>query len=489
MDSMTGNIVGLSFPRNDKNLGLEPSILSVLPRGDNVVYSPRNDNLDDSKIERYLCSVYIAGMDEFRQWAAQHDPKKVVVGGYHPTRFPENFLNLAETVVMGPCDDINVTLSQSNVLYEMGHYDKSKVGNARFAEGRILRTLEPNPGMNRTYGEISDAPEKPTGRAEVLKDRILPGVLTFKNPARMDLYNIRNNQQVIPDKMPYDLATSVNTSFGCYYKCDFCCTPVMFKRLTSKPLDLIRQEVDNVKRALDEADNGHKQRFLFIRDENFTLQKDYRKRLEIIASTNAKVYLFASANTLTEEVVKALKANNVYMVCLGLEDPTKFDDYPKNKHLYDAVSILKRYGIYTYLSFIVDPTKLVGKGDGDMTGAEKGKEFYELLSKHFNALQPEMVCGNFLMPFPGTRIWDDYYWMVSEDDFKHYDSKTPFLVKNELVATKMKYFMFKAQQDYFMSELYNNKVRHFEVGDTLHLRFVELEEQMNSALKLMDLRP
>ena len=122
--------------------------------------------------------------------------------------------------------------------------------------------------------------------------------------------------------------------------------------------------------------------------------------------------------------------------------------------------------------------------------AENGKKYYDLLYERFLQLKPEMVCGNFLMPFPGTPIWDKYYHLVSKSDYKYYDSKTPFLVKNELVAAKMRYFMFEVQWRYYNSDQYNNTVRKFESEDTLHLRFLELQNQFDSMFsEIKNLRP
>jgi len=476
-------IIGLTFPENNANLGLEPSILTVLPQGENVEFSLKNIKFNDSEVEMYLCSVYIAGMDEFKKWASQHDSKKIVVGGYHPTMFPEDFLNYAEKIVMGPCDDLKETLAQKNVIFEKGHYDSNLIGNSRFVAGRILRTLKNIPGCIRVHGEIipGKEAEKPSGKSEIIKDRILPGILTFKNVPRYDLYDIKNNQQIIPDKKKDDLCSSINTSMGCPMHCDFCCTPVMFGPcLISKPIETVKKEVEMLKKRFDKADKTKKkQRFLFIRDENFTMQRDYKEKLEVIKETGAKIYLFASANTLTDEVAEVFAKNNVYMVCLGLEDPTK--DYIKNKTLYEATQRLKKKGIYVYLSFIVDPLKIVGAG--------KGKEFYDLLYKRFEELAPEMVCGNFLMPFPGTPLWDQFYHLVSKEDFKYYNSKTPFLIKNELVAMKMKYFMFDVQWKYYTSDTYK-KVRKFQTNDTLYERFLELRDEFEKMFEgIKHIRP
>jgi len=250
--------------------------------------------------------------------------------------------------------------------------------------------------------------------------------------------------------------------------------------MIDKPLELIEREVEILKHRFNKADDGKKKKFLFIRDENFTLQKNYKEKLKIIARTGAKLYLFASANTLSEKVVKTLANNNVYMICMGLEDPST--EYRKNTNLIKVMKNLKDKNIYAYLSFIVNPLNIIG--------TDKGNTFYSLLYKRFQELKPEMVCGNFLMPFPRTPLWDKYYHLISDDDFKDYDSKTPFLIRNKTVHDKMRYFMFEIQWRYYTSDLYNNEIRKFETEDTLHLRFLELKEQFEKLYnKIKSMRP
>jgi len=113
-------------------------------------------------------------------------------------------------------------------------------------------------------------------------------------------------------------------------------------------------------------------------------------------------------------------------------------------------------------------------------GREAGDHYYGKLMEAFYELKPEMVCGNFLMPFPGTKMWDKYYAYVSKEDYKYYDSKTPFLIRNETLREKMKFFMFWYQWQYYNSTTYNKEVREFAVGDTLHIRFKELYESFKS---------
>lgn len=395
----------MTFPKQNTSLGLEPSVLTVVPDGNNVEYilDYKEDKYKDEDVEYYLCSIYITGMDDFIKWSKTHSKSKIIAGGYEPTINPEDFLPYAERIIVGPCDDFNETINQ---------------------EGRIIK-----------------------------------GITSNKRIPRYDLYDVHLNQQIIPDKAKDDIVTSINTSQGCPFKCDFCCSPLMCDHIMDKPLSLVCEEVDYLKKL--------NPKFLFIRDENFPLQKDWKEKLMEIKKTGAKIYLFASANLLTEENVIFMKENNVYMVCLGLEDITV--EYGKNKKLNEVCELLHKHGIFVYLSFIVNPLKI--------NTDEKADIFYKQLLDRFYELKPEMVCGNFLMPFRGTKLWDEYKSLVSYDDFKFYDSKSAFLEKDSIRRAKDEFDMFYYQWLYYTSDFYNTLVRKFDVNDTLHLRFLELKEE------------
>ncbi|MCM1339078.1 MAG: radical SAM protein [Muribaculaceae bacterium] len=398
-----GKILGMTFPKQDTNLGLEPSILTVLPDGDNVEYllDHKVDKYPEKEVDKYLCSVYITGMEEFIEWAKKHPKEKIIAGGYEPTINPQDFLPYADRVITGPCDSFNDTMAQS---------------------GRIVKGIT--------------------------KNQRIP---------RYDLYDLKLNQQIIPDKMPNDIVTSINTSEGCPNNCDFCCSPLMVNRIMSKPTELVEEEISYLKQ--------YEPKWIFIRDENFPLQRDWKQKLAAISKLDAKIYLFASANLLNDDTLKFMKDNNVYMTCLGLEDITT--EYAKNRKLDEVCENLYKYGIYKYLSFIVDPTKV--------NTDEKSDAYYTKLMQRFADLCPEMVCGNFLMPFRGTKLWDKYKHLVSFDDYKEYNSKSAFLEKDPERKLVDEFNMFKYQWQYYMSELYKS-IREFQTGDTLHLRFLELKE-------------
>ena len=401
-------IIAMTFPKQNLSLGLEPSILTVVPNDTNLcqvkyILDPYHIPYDEDDIVGYMCSVYITGMHEFFEWARKHDINKIIVGGYEPTINPTAFKYYANKIITGPCDDFWSTVVQA---------------------GQVV------PGITRNW-------------------RI----------PRYDLYDVRLNQQIIPDKQKDDIVTSINTSQGCPFKCDFCCSPLMCDHIMSKPIELVQEEINYLKTL--------KPKFIFIRDENFPLQKDWKEKLAIINQLDAKIYLFASSNLCTEENVQYMKKHGVYMICLGLEDITV--QYGKNKGLDKTCELLHQYGIYVYLSFIVNPTKI--------NTDEKSEEFYDKLLKRFYELKPEMVCGNFLMPFRGTKLWDEYQHLVEEKDFDDYDSKSAFLEKDPERRKKNEFDMFYYQWKYYTSEFYREHVRRFNTHDTLHLRFLELKEE------------
>ena len=401
----------MTFPIQDVNLGLEPSILTVVPNDTENVKVKYLLNQYECKYKEedvlyYMCSIYITGMQDFIEWSKLHDKSKIIAGGYEPTINPEEFLPYTNKVIVGPCDNFNATIAQ---------------------EGNIVKGITNN----------------------------------WRIP-RYDLYDVKLNQQIIPEKQKDDIVTSINTSQGCPFKCDFCCSPLMCDHIMSKPLSLVQEEINYLKTT--------NAKFIFIRDENFPLQKDWKEKLAIINQLSAKIYLFASSNLCTEENVKYMKEHGVYMICLGLEDITV--QYGKNKELDKTCELLHKYGIYVYLSFIVNPIKI--------NTDEKSKEFYNKLLKRFYELKPEMVCGNFLMPFRGTKLWDDYKDLVTKEDFKYYNSKSAFLEKNPERRKKDEYDMFYYQWLYYNSEFYNTKIRKFNIHDTLHLRFLELKEEFKS---------
>jgi hypothetical protein len=68
------------------------------------------------------------------------------------------------------------------------------------------------------------------------------------------------------------------------------------------------------------------------------------------------------------------------------------------------------------------------------------------------------------------------------DNYKDYDSKSAFLIKNPVLRKKMEFFMYYYQAKYYRSSFYKENVRTFckenaDEQDTLCERFMELDSK------------
>ena len=80
---MKKKILAMTFPKQNTSLGLESSILTVVPNDKDeyeveYILEQWNIKYSEDDIKYYMCSVYITGMIEFFNWAKKHDKNKKV---------------------------------------------------------------------------------------------------------------------------------------------------------------------------------------------------------------------------------------------------------------------------------------------------------------------------------------------------------------------------------------------------------------------------
>lgn len=392
----------MSFGGSSGEVYCEPSVLNVVSRDHDVKWLDQSGTLSYQFADMYLCSVYTAGYFKFIEWKNTFAiPKdRIAVGGYHPSSAPEDFVGYADYIVKGACDDIVATLSKGK--------------------------------------------------------GIINGIFTGTNVPNRSCYSVSRNIQALPDYYEEELLTSVATSFGCPFRCDFCATPTISPKLASRTLDSIEAETHDMPQSS----------VMFIRDENFLKNKDWKERLDILKRKTDKLYLFSSSDMLTKETVRELKNRKVWMVSLGLEDVTK--EYTKNRNLDSAVRNLKNAGVYTDISFIINPAFRQGFVDGIL----------DKLMERLKCYMPERICGNFLIPYPGTKVWNEYKFMLKYEDYPYMTGKYALLEPDYLIRNDLEEKLIQFQLDYFMSKEYN-QVRNFECNDTLHNIFKSLQSKIN----------
>jgi radical SAM superfamily enzyme YgiQ (UPF0313 family) len=298
------------------------------------------------------------------------------------------------------------------------------------------------------------------GNIEEILDMPNGGVIPGKAVHRLmdrSLLKMEDMQQVYPDVMPHMNVGSSVSSVGCPYDCDFCATPQMSgRKMTAYDVELIEEDIANLKKYNTNA--------VFIRDESFATHPNFDQAVKLYGEANFDVlYSFGTAAAMNERKIKTLADSNWHSLCLGLEDV--HTTYKKNKTLLSVSEMCQKYDVGLTLSFIIN--------DENKTLDDMIKN-YQALTQAFFELNPVMVCANFFMPLPGTKLGDSMKERVNKEMWKKFDSKTPLFAPIELEYLHRQ-LAIAVQLNWYRSKQYA-KIRDFECGDTLHLRMLELEK-------------
>lgn len=291
---------------------------------------------------------------------------------------------------------------------------------------------------------------------------IVAGKFGF-TPLNRNLVDMGTMRQVYPDIMPEEISGSMVSSVGCPYDCDFCSTPNMSgRRMQVSDQEYVAKEInDLVSRGVSTV---------FIRDESFATHPKMMEIAPLFKDKFRVLYSFGTGAVMAKrpDLIRGLVDNGWHSLNFGLEDiGTK---YKKNLNLKMATENCKQNGMKYVMSFIVNDL------DKDIVAARAN---YQALYEAFCDLGPSQVCANFLMPFPGTKLWNSFKDKVTEADFSKFDSKTPLFCSPEL-KTWHKRMLVAVQLKYYFSDAYK-RVRNFECGDTLHLRMMELAREFDLA--------
>ena len=356
-----------------------------------------------------------------------------------------------------PRDDVDLYLCS---VYTRGWHEfcefSKLVGRNKIIAGGYHPTARPMDTLSFAKKVVTGL----CGNIEEILDMPNGGIIPGKAIHRLmdrSLINMNDMQQVYPDVMPSMNVGSSVSSVGCPYDCDFCATPQMSgRKMSSYDLDMIYRDIDDLKKYHTNA--------VFIRDESFATHPNFEQAVEAYGSAGFDVlYSFGTAAALNERKIKHLAKNNWHSLCLGLEDIGV--QYRKNKTLSNISDLCIYHDIGLTLSFIINDYQ---KSKDDLI------KNYKALTHAFFELKPIMVCANFFMPLPGTKLGDSMQHLITPDKWKDFDSKTPLFCDNELQLFNRK-LAIAVQLNWYRSAEYQ-KLRDFECGDTLHLRMIELEK-------------
>lgn len=311
-------------------------------------------------------SCYITGVNEVikicRMAKLWNREVKTVVGGVHASQVPEDFSDPAvDCIVLG-----DGTTLMPELL-------------AAFESGRPLSEI---PGLALPAGDrrVISTPERhymPT-----------PDSLPFP---RRDLVRHLAHRYYYLFHQP---VTTMKTTWGCWYKCNFCFT----WRITdgvpfSRSPESIVEELAQI-----EAED------VYIVDDIFLIN---RKRLRAIADLliergiRKKYLVYGRADFIAEneDVIEEWAGLGLSAVLIGLEASTdsELDSMDKEctvNYNVKAIEVLRRHGVDTYGSLIPNPEYTEKEWDRLMRFIDDNGLYYLNISP--------------LTPLPGTVIWDDY---------------------------------------------------------------------------------
>jgi len=214
----------------------------------------------------------------------------------------------------------------------------------------------------------------------------------------------------------YGRRTYMVTSRGCPYRCVFCGSSRHWGKVRYASPEYVLDEIGELVE--------HGVRVIRFNDDTFTANKDRLKQIAgMIAAKGfhrqVKFSCWCRANTITPEVVDALKAMNMVAVVMGLESGSdRVLRYLKGPNVTvadnsRAINLLKDAGIQTSADFII--------GSPDET-EEEIMATYNFIKKS----RLDFVTINVFSPLPGTPVWDTVAQknLVSPDmDWRRLDFK------------------------------------------------------------------
>lgn len=247
--------------------------------------------------------------------------KTLVAGGPLPTTSPKDFLSHFDIVVEGEGE---VTLHELVQEIEKGG-DLSRVNGIWYKEnGKICRT-----SPRESIQDLDSVP-----------------------PPSRDMFDNEQYQKYYSNRFGYS-TTSVMTSRGCPFSCDFCSRPVFGNNFRTRSAQNIIREIETVKEL------GYER--IWFADDCFTLDP---KRLVTICNEMIKRRLrigwecLSRVDTVNEEIAMKMKKAGCIRIFFGIESGNDrvlaiMKKHATTKQAEKAVHAVKRAGIQTGAFFIV----------------------------------------------------------------------------------------------------------------------------------------
>jgi len=347
---------------------------------------------------------------------------KVVVGGIHPTVLPERTMTEGKKIDFIVIGEGEITFAELLQTLKKGQKEFSDIAGVCWRkENRII--------INRRRELIKDLDELPF-------------------PAR-DIFNLELYYSAPTKKVSEENATPIVTSRGCPFNCIHCPSKIIWQG------DVRYRSANNVVAEIEECVNKYNLREFNFFDDTFTINKE--RVIEVchkIIEKKLRIYwiCFSRANTIDDELIRAMKAAGCRKISFGLESGNQeVLDLMRKKTTVEqgrkAVEIAKKQGLETHATFML----------GNV--GETAQTIKETIS-FAKSLSLDNATFFITCPFPGT----DLYQIAQDlgyvnqgtkwESFAPLTVQQPILVQNNLTGEELVYWQKRAFKQFYLRPKY-----------------------------------
>jgi anaerobic magnesium-protoporphyrin IX monomethyl ester cyclase len=315
----------------------------------------------------------------------------IVLGGYHA-------LGLEDCP---PCFDFVVCGEGETAMSDIaehleGNREQSEVRNLAFAHGQKI----------------------------ACPVRYREDLATLPWPLRVD--RSPYSSQSLGENLPDTVLACVTVGRGCFYTCEFCCTPMLYPVPQGTPR-VLHRDLDDVVQELRHLRDHFSVNTINLRDESFgpeSLVRRFAGKM-IEADLGLSWRAFVNIGMLRQADTFSLMAESgCHMVFFGLEssDQAVLDKYNKRMRVDVSASQVRAAqdaGIFVRAGYII----------GDESD---GPDAEDVHVSFLLDVCPDELCISFLTPFPGTDLYTRTKDRIKEHDLAKYDGISPIIANPHL---------------------------------------------------------
>ncbi|HBT39296.1 MAG: Radical SAM domain protein [Thermotoga sp. 50_1627] len=221
----------------------------------------------------------------------------------------------------------------------------------------------------------------------------------------------RENVKLYKTKFSGRPATSMVTSRGCPFDCEFCsASQFMGRRIRERSVENVLEELELIKKM------GYGSVIFF--DDNFTLNTKRTIKLcegMLKRNLNFRWWAFARADELLnrKDLLEAMSKSGCKMLFIGFEsaEDNVLKEYKKglsSSIALEVVKLLKKYRIDVFASFVLG-------------ALNDTKETIMKTIRFAKKLKASIVQFSILTPYPGTRLYENLKNKLLSRDFSLFD--------------------------------------------------------------------